>query len=89
MSLSDEELFKQTNKTLTIEFDTIKQAQHFKSWLFEVGEQDYYRWMECRLKQYEAVDDDVVIFDFHSGKNMINAYWRPEDDYDEEGTEEY
>lgn len=38
--------FHFNSDTLVIKFDNIKAANHFKLWLCEQGEQDYWQWME-------------------------------------------
>lgn len=41
-------------KTLTFEFENEEAANHFKSWLCESGEQDYWMWMEYREQEEEG-----------------------------------
>ncbi len=51
-------------KTITIEFDSKKAAEHFAVWLCEAGEQDYWQWMEYR-EQEEKGNITAVNFDYH------------------------
>ncbi len=51
---------------LVFEFASPEAAAHFKSWLCESGEQDYWNWMEVRE---EEEDSDITgcDFDYWSG----------------------
>ena len=57
---------KVEGNNLTFEFDNPKAAQHFKIWLCEAGEQDYWTWMECR-EQEEEGDITGLDFDYWNG----------------------
>lgn len=50
---------------LTFDFKTKEAAEHFKSWLCESGEQEYWEWM--RERESDLEDDEmisVVEFDY-------------------------
>ncbi len=55
-------------KTLTFEFENEKAANHFKTWLCEQGEQDYWMWMECREQEEKG---NITGINFHYQNNDI------------------
>ena len=57
-------------KTLTFEFENERAANHFKVWLCEQGEQDYWTWMECRESE-EAGDITGNDFEYHNVTGSI------------------
>lgn len=56
------------SKTVTIEFDTERAAEHFVKWLDGQGEQNYWDWMVC---QEESEDGNITAksFDYFQGGN--------------------
>ncbi len=66
--------FKVSGTKITFEFDNQAMADHFKTWLCESGEQDYWTWMECR-EQEEDGNITARNFDYHSHPkgNVVKA----------------
>jgi len=54
---------------LTFKFDSPEAALHFKSWLCEQGEQDYWLWMECQEEDEEG-DITGLDFDYWNGPDI-------------------
>lgn len=61
--------FKASGTKLTFEFDNEEALNHFKLWLCEQGEQDYWMWMEYR-EQEETGDITAVDFDYWHGETI-------------------
>lgn len=57
---------------LTFEFDNDATRMNFAVWLSEMGEQDYWEWMECR-EQEEEGDITAVTFDYHPVKDPTKS----------------
>lgn len=55
---------------LTFEFDNPQAAQHFIDWLWGVGEQSYWLWMEYREQEE---DGDITGRDFDIGETLKNG----------------
>lgn len=55
---------------LTFEFENEEAANHFKVWLCEQGEQDYWTWMECREQEEEGPITGTH-FNYHSDAPTI------------------
>jgi len=62
--------FEKHGTYLTLEFDNYEAAQHFKTWLCEAGEQDYWQWMEVRESEEDG-DITGLTFDYHTGTDRI------------------
>lgn len=62
--------FDDTGETLHIQFGSEEAARHFKSWLCEQGEQQYWEWMECREYEMEDGEDPITALEFD--------YWQPD-----------
>lgn len=60
---------KHDNKLVFI-FDNKEAANHFKAWLCESGEQEYWTWME-EQEQREKGNITGLNFDYHSGDETI------------------
>lgn len=56
------------SKTVTIEFDSERAAEHFAKWLDGHGEQNYWDWMRCREESEEG-DITAKSFDYFQGGN--------------------
>lgn len=69
--------FTMTSNELTIKFETVEQANNFKSWLCNQGEQDY--WLQA---EYDIDGDEHYAdhFDYHSEHNVITATKVKEED---------
>ena len=52
------------SEKLTIEFASKEAMKHFATWLCELGEQNYWNWMEYREKE-EKGDITVISFKYH------------------------
>ena len=64
--------FNTKNNVLTFVFKTPKAANHFKTWLCESGEQDYWNWMEYREQEEEDTKHITgLTFEYHSDKPEI------------------
>lgn len=50
-----------------IKFDNKKAADHFLTWLCELGEQAYWNWMECRESEEDG-DITAIRFDYDFDK---------------------
>lgn len=61
--------FDTDKKTLTFNFDSVEDANIFKSWLCGSGEQDFWMWEECRLQEADQDASKLSKFD----------YWNKED----------
>jgi hypothetical protein len=59
------------SNVLKIEFSNKMALEHFKSWLCEQGEQNYWVWQECR-EQEEDGDITAIRFDY-SGEDTIKT----------------
>ena len=59
--------FEFSGNKLTFEFENSESANHFKSWLCESGEQDYWNWMEYREEE-ESGKITGLKFDYHRDK---------------------
>ena len=70
--------FNVTSKELVFKFDNAKMAEHFKIWLCEQGEQDYWIWMEYREQEEEGIIT-AYDFDYWKGNTIIAAYGREQD----------
>jgi hypothetical protein len=62
--------FEPTDKKIVMEFENERMAYHFKLWLCEQGEQDYWMWMEVR-EQEEDGDITAHRFGYHDDPNKI------------------
>lgn len=56
---------------ITIEFNNLKAAEYFQSWLCGQGEQDYWLWMECR--EEEDIDGDITATSFNYDFNKLEV----------------
>ena len=69
MAKDYEKLFEVNSTTLKIHFPHIEAANLFKSWLCEMGEQDFWEWEEVN-KTY----DGSIKFNYHDpGGSNIGA----------------
>ncbi len=59
-----------TNNELTIRFDNVAMAKHFKAWLDGQGEQDYWTWMEVQ-ESPDGTPIEARSFNYHEGPNLI------------------
>lgn len=57
---------------ITFEFENKFAAQYFKSWLCELGEQDYWQWMEYREEEDKNNNITGLDFDYWDG-NIIKV----------------
>lgn len=57
---------------LTFEFANDDAREHFKIWLCESGEQEYWMWMETR-EQEEDGDITVLEFDYHTEDGVLRT----------------
>jgi hypothetical protein len=64
--------FKVKGQKLTFVFGNEKTLNHFKSWLCEQGEQEYWDWMEYR-EQEEKGNITALEFDYHTGTNHVRT----------------
>lgn len=64
--------FSPPGKRLVFEFESQEAAEHFKSWLCESGEQEYWMWMEVREREEDG-DITATSFDYHTGTEVIPA----------------
>lgn len=69
--------FKLKGKVLTFEFENEAAANHFKTWLCESGEQQYWDWMEYR-EQEEKGNITGKDFDYWNGATIKVACGRLE-----------
>lgn len=53
-------------ETLEIEFSNTEALNHFKTWLCESGEQDYFMWMEVRESEEDG-PISAIKFNYHNG----------------------
>jgi hypothetical protein len=56
--------FDPTSESLTIQFASPESAAHFKSWLCEQGESDYWLWMDYREEEQNG-DITATNFEYH------------------------
>lgn len=61
--------FEVDSSELVFKFDNPRAAHHFKVWLCEAGEQDYWGWMEYR-EEDEAGDITGREFDYWKGNTI-------------------
>ncbi len=73
-----EKEFKFKGTKLTFEFETEEQANFFKTWLCEVGEQDYWLSEEDRF-------DRLSRFDYWTGDTVKVTLGDSEETEDEDG----
>jgi hypothetical protein len=64
-------------KTITIEFDNERVADHFAVWLCESGEQDYWDYMTYREEEEEG-DITAVAFGYHGPEDETKDKNDPE-----------
>lgn len=57
---------------LVIRFETKEAAEHFALWLCEVGEQDYWNWMEYR-EQEDTRPITATRFHYHGPEDETKA----------------
>lgn len=78
--------FEKHSETISLAFESYEAAQHFKSWLCESGEQQYWEWMTYR-EQEENGDITGMQFDYHTGTDLISVkcgrFTGPCDDFEE------
>lgn len=65
--------FDDHSETLVFKFKNKQIANHFKSWLCNSGEQDYWTSMEYVQEEY---DEQITVkrFDYHTGTDEIICY---------------
>lgn len=66
-------MYKVTSNELTIRFDNPSMAAHFMTWLCEMGEQDYWQWMEgveCK-EPPESEPITAALFEYEPDNNLI------------------
>lgn len=59
--------FEPSSRELVIRFASREAARHFKSWLCEAGEQDYWQWMEMREQEDASRHITGIEFDYFKG----------------------
>ncbi|MDO8641890.1 MAG: hypothetical protein Q7R33_10230 [Nitrosarchaeum sp.] len=64
------EVFDVKGNKLIFEFDNEEALNHFKCWLCEGGEQDYWKWMEYREEEEETENITGVNFDYWAGAKV-------------------
>lgn len=64
--------FNQHSNKLTFVFSSPEAANHFKTWLCESGEQQYWEWMEYRESEEDG-DITALDFDYWTGTDEIPA----------------
>lgn len=55
---------------LTIEFSSKTVRDHFATWLCELGEQDYWQWMEYREQELNG-KITAISFDYHDERGKF------------------
>lgn len=66
-------LFDRHGDKLIFTFSSQEAANHFKSWLCEMGEQQYWDWMTYREQEEEVGDITALEFDYHTGTDEVPA----------------
>ena len=64
--------FEAHSNKLVFEFDNKEAANHFKLWLCDMGEQDYWDWME-RTEEHRKGDITGLNFNYHTGTDVIEV----------------